>query len=109
MTRQKATPEQVAKVKLCLKEEFLLRLIEPNANHYWPEHPNGFSWRYLFRRHCLRCSGVYDRIPEGHPNGLPSIVNQFIHTKCGSTFSRKEIGVVLWEAGALCREGKALM
>lgn len=39
--RHNATPEQVRKLKGCLEEEFLLRLVEPASNHYWPPHPQG--------------------------------------------------------------------
>ena len=81
ISRYKANPEQVKKVTSCLDEAFLLGLAEPQANHYWPADPDGSSWRYLFRRQCFRCVGVYERIPEGHPDGLPNIVNDFIRTK----------------------------
>lgn len=79
--RHGATPKQVAAVKSCLKEDFLLLLVEPAANHYWPRDLDGNSWQYLFRRHCFRSLGVFHRIPEGHPAGLPGVVNEFLRTK----------------------------
>lgn len=81
VTRHRATPEVVCKVKSCLREDFLLGLAQPNANHYWPDAPDGRSWRYLFRRQCFRVLGVHERIPEGHPDGLPTVVNEFLRTK----------------------------
>lgn len=79
--RHCATPDVVRKVKLCLQEEFLLGLVEPNSNHFWPANPDGRSWRYLFRRQCFRVLGVHERIPEGHPDGLPAVVNNFIRMR----------------------------
>lgn len=79
--RHNATPDQVRRVKSCLREEFLVGLVEPSTNHFWPAHPAAGNWRYLFRRQCFRQLGVYERIPEGHPDGLPKVVNEFIRAK----------------------------
>ena len=81
LSRHHATPDLVRRLKSCLHEEFLLSLPEPNAKHFWPANPKGNSWRYLFRRQCFRVLGVHHWIPEGHPDGLPSTVDEFIRHK----------------------------
>ena len=79
--RHRATGEQIAKVKSCLREDFLLGLTEPQLRHYFPENPDGRSWRYLFRRQIFRILGVRERLAEGHPDGLPDEINAFIRGK----------------------------
>lgn len=88
--RHNATPRQVLTLKSCLREEFLISLVEPSENHYWPQNPDGNSWHYLFRRQCFRVLGVYHRIPEGHPDGLPGIVNEFIRSKWWPTANSQQ-------------------
>lgn len=78
VTCHHARIDQVQKLKECLNEEFLLSLYKPAANHFWLANPDGKSWRYLFRRQCFRILGVHDRIPEGHPSGLPPTVSPTI-------------------------------
>lgn len=76
-----ATPRQVKSLQSCLSEDFLRGLAEPAESHFWPKDPGPNSWRYLFRRQLFRILGVYERLPEGHPSGIPEEVNTFIRTK----------------------------